>query len=343
MSRSKYFVLFEFCGFCTAAQFTTEQRGQKFASDLSYSLFFKQNGDYLSPWHDIPLYSEEDPTNQTVNMIVEIPRFTRAKFEIHREAALNPIRQDVKEGKLRYLPNIFPWKGHVCNYGAFPQTWENPYHRDQWTNLRGDKDPLDVCEVGTRSVASGTVLPVRVLGVLAMIDSDETDWKVIVMDAVEAKNEGINSMEDLAAKRPGLAEAVRLFFRVYKVPSGKGENRFAYNGEYKDRKLAMDVIRFLHTEWKEMTNNCSIGSIGQEFGFFNSKNTKRVGSPCRISQQEARKEVEKQPTTNPSDAPKPPNLEDWHFLQTSKSTSDNSGDSHDGHFPLWALLLFLPV
>ena len=35
-------------------------------------------------------------------MIVEIPRFTHAKFEIHREAALNPIRQDVKEGKLRY-------------------------------------------------------------------------------------------------------------------------------------------------------------------------------------------------------------------------------------------------
>ena len=40
---------------------------------------------------------------QTVNMIVEIPRFTRAKFEINREAALNPIRQDVKEGKLRFV------------------------------------------------------------------------------------------------------------------------------------------------------------------------------------------------------------------------------------------------
>ena len=36
-------------------------------------------------------------------MIVEIPRFTRAKFEINREAALNPIRQDVKEGKLRFV------------------------------------------------------------------------------------------------------------------------------------------------------------------------------------------------------------------------------------------------
>ena len=57
MWRLQYFVLFEFCGFCSAAQviikkicntiqkklqFTTEQRGQKFANDLSYSLFFKQ-------------------------------------------------------------------------------------------------------------------------------------------------------------------------------------------------------------------------------------------------------------------------------------------------------------
>merc|ERR1719167_2170206 len=192
-------------------------------------------------------------------------------------------------------------------------------------------------------VGSQLLLLIRVLGVLAMIDSDETDWKVIGMDAEEAKSEGINSMEDLAAKRPGLAEAVRLFFRVYKVPSGKGENRFAYNGEFKDRKLAMDVIRFLHSEWKEMTKNCSIGSIGEEFGFFNSMNTKVVGSPCRISQLEARKEVEKQPPPIPSDAPKQANLEDWHFLQTSKSTSDNSGNSHDGHFPLWALLLFLLV
>ena len=57
MWRLQYFVLFEVCGFCTATQvlvkticniiqkklqFTTEQRGQKFANDLSYSLFFKQ-------------------------------------------------------------------------------------------------------------------------------------------------------------------------------------------------------------------------------------------------------------------------------------------------------------
>ena len=50
----------------------------------------------------------------------------------------------------RYLANIFPWHGHVCNYGALPQTWENPFHQDTWTGLQGDRDPIDVCEVSFR-------------------------------------------------------------------------------------------------------------------------------------------------------------------------------------------------
>jgi len=197
-----------------------------------------------------------------------------------------------------------------------------------------------ILKVGTRSVASGSVLPVRVLGVLAMIDSDETDWKVIVMDAAEAKSEGINTMEDLNAKRPGLSDAVRLFFRVYKVPSGKGENRFAYGGDYKDSQLAMDVIGFLHNQWKEMTHNCSIGSTGHQFGLFNSKNTKVDGSPCKITQQEARKEVESQPALKPSNAPMPGNLENWHFLKTSKSCCDG-GNTYDGLLHILALLFLV--
>ena len=48
----------------------------------------------------------------------------------------------------------------------FVQTWENPFHEDIWTGLPGDQDPIDVCEVGSKPVATGTVLPVKV----------ETSW-----------------------------------------------------------------------------------------------------------------------------------------------------------------------
>lgn len=33
----------------------------------------------------------------------------------------NPIKQDVKKGKLRFVRNCFPHKGYLWNYGAFPQ------------------------------------------------------------------------------------------------------------------------------------------------------------------------------------------------------------------------------
>ena len=52
---------------------------------------------------------------QTFNMVVEIPRFSQAKFEINRERPLNPIRQDQIEDfntttfSLRSLINVFPF------------------------------------------------------------------------------------------------------------------------------------------------------------------------------------------------------------------------------------------
>lgn len=37
---------------------------------------------------------------------------------------MNPIKQDVKKGKLRYVRNCFPHHGYLWNYGAFPQVRE---------------------------------------------------------------------------------------------------------------------------------------------------------------------------------------------------------------------------
>ena len=34
-------------------------------------------------------------------MVVEVPRWTNAKIEIDLNSALNPLKQDVKKGKLR--------------------------------------------------------------------------------------------------------------------------------------------------------------------------------------------------------------------------------------------------
>ena len=68
------------------------------------------------------------------------------------------------------------------NYGAIPQTWEDPDHVDPNTNCKGDGDPIDVCEIGTKIHKRGSVIKVKVLGTLAMIDEGETDWKILAID-----------------------------------------------------------------------------------------------------------------------------------------------------------------
>ena len=43
------------------------------------------------------------------------------ELQISKEEKLNPIKQDIKKGKLRFVRNCFPHKGYIWNYGAFPQ------------------------------------------------------------------------------------------------------------------------------------------------------------------------------------------------------------------------------
>ena len=44
--------------------------------------------------------------------------------------------------------------------------------------VKGDNDPVDVVEIGSQALAVGSVTKVKPLGVLAMIDDGELDWKV---------------------------------------------------------------------------------------------------------------------------------------------------------------------
>lgn len=46
-------------------------------------------------------------------MVVEIPRWTNAKMEINKELPFNPITQDEKKGKPRFVDNCFPHHGYI--------------------------------------------------------------------------------------------------------------------------------------------------------------------------------------------------------------------------------------
>lgn len=129
-----------------------------------FRVFFQEeSGQAISPFHDIPMFADSD--KKVYNMVVEVPRWTNAKMEIATGEPLNPIKQDQKNNKLRFVKNPFPHHGYIWNYGAIPQTWEDPGKIDHNTNAKGDNDPIDICEIGHRVARRGDVIQVSAISI----------------------------------------------------------------------------------------------------------------------------------------------------------------------------------
>ncbi|KAI5963510.1 PPA2 [Candida pseudojiufengensis] len=210
----------------------------------------------LSYFHDISL--DLDPIKREANFICEIPRWSNAKFEIATKLPGNPIVQDVKNGKVRFVKNLFPHHGYIHNYGAFPQTWEDPFIKHY--DLYGDNDPLDVCEIGSNILNTGDVKRCKILGSLALIDDGELDWKVIVIDIEDELSQYVNDIEDVRKKCPGLLEATKQWFKDYKLADSKPENKFAFNGNYKSAKETIEIIQECHKSWQNLISGKVKGS-----------------------------------------------------------------------------------
>ena len=64
-------------------------------------------------------------------------------------------------------------------------------------DLQGDNDPVDLVEIGSETLDTGSIHPVKPLAVLAMIDDGELDWKVIGIRTSDPKAADVNDVEDV--------------------------------------------------------------------------------------------------------------------------------------------------
>ncbi|KAI8912723.1 inorganic pyrophosphatase [Gorgonomyces haynaldii] len=280
-------------------------------NSLEYRVFIEDavSKKVVSPFHDIPLFANQERT--VFNMVVEIPRWTNAKLEISKDEFLNPIKQDTKKGKLRFVRNCFPHHGYIWNYGAFPQTWEDPTHAHPDTKAKGDNDPVDVIEIGELVAYPGQVKQVKILGTMALLDEGETDWKVIVIDINDPLAPKLNDIEDVEKHLPGLLRATNEWFRIYKIPDGKPENNFAFSGEAKNRKYATEVVLETHDAWTRLISKV-IPAKTADYDI-QVANVSVTESPYTISTDD------EQYKNLPKHAPKPanpidPSIDKWFFL-----------------------------
>ncbi len=146
----------------------------------------------MNLWHDIPL--GEDAPNE-INVIVEVPKGSPNKYEIDKETGI------IKLDRANYSAAAFP-----CDYGFAPQTlWE-------------DGDALDVVILATFPIPSGILVKVRPVAVMEMIDTGESDYKII---AVPVDDKRWEDVQDLADVNKHTLKEIQHFFETYKALKGK--------------------------------------------------------------------------------------------------------------------------
>ncbi len=170
------------------------------------------------PWHTI---SSGSRVPELVNAIVEIPRGSRAKYEVDKETGI--LRLD------RVLVSSISYPFH---YGFIPQSYGQ------------DGDALDILILCSECLVPLTLVEVRVLGVMHMIDQDEPDHKIIGVAQGDHRLRHVHELVDLD---PGALDDIQTFFSNYK----RGENKKVIIQNFSGRVAAYELIMQSLTSYQQ--------------------------------------------------------------------------------------------
>lgn len=163
----------------------------------------------FNPWHDV---SPGENQPEIVNGIIEIPKGSRAKYEVDKITGL------IKLDRVLYSSMYYP-----ANYGFIPQS------------LCGDGDPLDILVLAQLPVVPVCIVSAKVIGVMRMVDSGDTDDKII---AVAAGDPSVNHINDISELSNHFIKELRDFFENYK----KLENKKVDVEEFFGKDVATQIV-----------------------------------------------------------------------------------------------------
>jgi inorganic pyrophosphatase len=140
--------------------------------------------------HDIPA-----GTAEVMNVIIEIPKFSKNKYEIDKETGMIAL------DRVMHTSQDYPF-----DYGFVPQT------------LFDDGDALDVVVLTTYPLAPGILVKVRPVAIMEMIDGGERDDKVV---AVPVDDPRFADVKDLSDVNKHFVKEMTHFFETYKKVQNK--------------------------------------------------------------------------------------------------------------------------
>lgn len=173
----------------------------------------------FNAWHHV---SSGKKLPEVVNGIIEIPKGTRAKYELDKESGL------LKLDRVLYSSVYYP-----ANYGFIPQTYCD------------DGDPLDILILSQITVVPMCIVSAKVIGVMRMLDNKEADDKII---AVAESDPSVNHINDISELPPHFISELRQFFEVYT----KLEHKSVVVEDFFGKNTAIEIIKDSFKLYKEL-------------------------------------------------------------------------------------------
>lgn len=143
-------------------------------------------------WHDISL-GKNAP--REINVIVEVPKHSKNKYEIDKETGLIAL------DRAMHTAQDYPF-----DYGFVPQT------------LWDDGDALDVVLLTTYPLFPGILVDARPVAIMHMIDGGDSDDKVIAVPMNDPRWDDVKDLKDI---NKHTIKEMEHFFTTYKKIQNK--------------------------------------------------------------------------------------------------------------------------
>jgi inorganic pyrophosphatase len=161
----------------------------------------------MNLWHDV-----EPGTKEAMNVIVEINKGSKNKYEIDKQTGLIAL------DRVMHTAQDYPF-----DYGFVPRS------------LWHDDDPLDVVLLTSHSLVPGVLVRARPVALMNMIDSGDADDKIIAVPAAEPRFDDVHDLGDV---NPHVIKEMEHFFSTYK----KLQNKEVEVTGFKGKKEAQDTF-----------------------------------------------------------------------------------------------------
>lgn len=151
--------------------------------------------------------------NYTVNVLIEIPKGSRNKYEY-----------DKSKGVIKFDRMLFSAVHYPSDYGFIPET------------LGEDGDPSDALVLVWEPTFPGCLIEAKPIGLFKMTDEKGPDEKILCVPLGDPHWNHIEKLEDL---HPHLLKEIEHFFAIYKELE---EKKTGVEG-WADKKMALEVIK----------------------------------------------------------------------------------------------------